>query len=213
MNAISDSEMWYSKACAQEVWSTGMCFSLFLSPHSQPIHLGLKHTHTAKLHGSLKEIQAAWRHTGPIKASPKKNKLMSRSASEPSGTLFRKPYKKPFKENSGRKLPCKKNSPFNPLHSGAMTLPIHHTLCTTQDLSGHSRQNCLENERVLLMIMLKQSASKVGISTLGCDTYSPLLRGQYSLKCHLKFCYVSKLSSWRYQNFIHFHTSNLPLVP
>lgn len=46
MNAISDSETQYSKACAQEVWFTGMCFSLFLSPHSQPICPGLNHTHT-----------------------------------------------------------------------------------------------------------------------------------------------------------------------
>lgn len=84
MNAISDSETQQSKACAQEVWSTGMRFSLFLSTHSQPICPGLNHTHAALLPTSLEEIHATPSHAGPVKAAPKKNKLMTRSASEES---------------------------------------------------------------------------------------------------------------------------------
>lgn len=54
--------------------------------HSQSVQAWISHTHThaALPPVSLKEIQAVLRHAGPIKAAPKKNKLMSRSASEES---------------------------------------------------------------------------------------------------------------------------------
>lgn len=84
MNAISDSEKQYSKAYAQEVWSAGMCFSLFLSPHSQPICPGLNHIHTLTAAHESERIQAWPRHTDPVKAAPKKNKLMTRNASQES---------------------------------------------------------------------------------------------------------------------------------
>lgn len=62
MDAISDSEMQYSKACAQEVWSTGMCLAILIAPiHSQSVQIE-SDTHAAWLPTNLRNPCGAETH-------------------------------------------------------------------------------------------------------------------------------------------------------
>lgn len=71
------------KGLCRKFGLTGMCFSLFLSPHSQPICPDLNHTHMQHCCPWVKkEIQAEPRHTGLIKAAPKKNKRLINTSEE-----------------------------------------------------------------------------------------------------------------------------------
>lgn len=74
------------------------------SIHSQSVQIE-SDTHAAPLPTNLKAIHVVPRHAGPLKATPKKNKLMPREKCvrrEPA-ERFRKRSRKPFKESPGLK--------------------------------------------------------------------------------------------------------------
>ena len=70
--------------CTGSVVYWYVLLSILITPFTANLSRHESHIQAALLPVSLKEIQPAWRHIGPIKAAPKKNKLMSRSASEES---------------------------------------------------------------------------------------------------------------------------------
>lgn len=130
-NAISDGETAFKGQCTGSLVYGYVLLSILITPFTASLFRLESHTQAALLPTSLAEIQVVPRHGGPIRAVPKKNKLMMRSASEETmRSLLRKTLNRI----------CPHNSALSPHLPFPFITPTSSTLqdlkqgdCSTQD--------------------------------------------------------------------------------